>query len=151
MRAVLLLALAGVTSCAQMSGMFRRGPQPDPNVEAQYQRALTLLEPGSSTAALDTATMLLDAYLANAGHIERRNEAGVLRRLAAEAVQLRKVSAALQQERAAETRAKTQTADGAAPKPDSDALKEIQRLKDELAAANAELERIRKRLATPKP
>jgi hypothetical protein len=30
-------------------------------------------------------------------------------------------------------------------------VKEVQRLKEELAKANAELERIKKRLATPKP
>ena len=34
---------------------------------------------------------------------------------------------------------------------DEDMVKEIQRLKDELAKANDELERIKKRLASPKP
>jgi hypothetical protein len=34
---------------------------------------------------------------------------------------------------------------------DEEMVKEIQRLKDELAKANDELERIKKRLATPKP
>jgi len=40
----------------------------------------------------------------------------------------------------------------AAPKrSDDEAVKEIQRLKDELAKANEELDRIKKRLAAPKP
>jgi hypothetical protein len=91
----------------------------------------------------------LDAYLANAGHVERRADATALRRLAGEAIQLSQVAAALQRERAA-TETKTKASDAPA-RVDSDALKEIQRLKDELAAANAELERIKKRLATQKP
>ena len=38
-----------------------------------------------------------------------------------------------------------------AKKSDDEAVKEIQRLKDELAKANEELDRIKKRLAAPKP
>ena len=99
---------------------------------------------------LDSAVNLLDAYLAHAGHVERRAEATVVRRLAGDAIQLSKVAAALQQERADRTKAAEPTAAAPAARSD-DSVKEIQRLKDELAAANAELERIRKRLATQKP
>ena len=98
-----------------------------------------------------SAANLLDAYLAYAGHVERRGEPTVVRRLAGDAIQLSKVAAALQQERA-ESRTKAAEPTAAAPGARSDdSVKEIQRLKDELAAANAELERIRKRLATQKP
>ena len=146
MNRLVLIALLGVGACAPASHMFGRGPRPNENVEAQYTRAMTLLAPGASLAALDSATLLLDAYLAHSGYIAHRSEAAVMRRLAGDAVQLSKVATALQQERAAD-RTKTD----APARSDGDSLKEIQRLKDELAAANAELERIRKRLATQKP
>lgn len=150
-RFALFLLAAGITACAPMSRMFDRGPRPDPNVESQYHRAIGYLEPGSTTAALDSAIRFLDGYLAHAGYIERRSEAQILKRLASDAIQLSRVAAALQQERAANSE-RTKAGDtAAAPKSDTDSLKEIQRLKDELAAANAELERIRKRLATQKP
>ena len=150
MRAVVLLSIVAVSACSS-PGMFRRGPTPNDGVEAQYARALTLLGPSASGAAMDTALTLLDAYLAHDGYLTRRADAVALRRLAADAVQLARVSALLQQERA-ETDARPKASDGTpAPKTDTDSVKEIQRLKDALAAANAELERIRKRLATQKP
>jgi hypothetical protein len=142
---IALLILVG--ACAPVT--FQRGPKPDPNVEGQFTRALTLLEPGASAAAMDTATNLLDAYLAHGGYVARRPEAVALRRLATDAIQLSKVASALQQERA-DNRSKASDAP-AAQRTDNDSLKEIQRLKDELAEANAELERIKKRLATQKP
>lgn len=148
-RALMLAAVLALPACTSNSHLFRRGPKPNVNVEAQYTRALQMLAPGASVATLDSAVNLLDAYLAHAGHIERRGEATVVRRLAGDAIQLSKVATALQQERADRTKAAEPTAAPAARSDDS--VKEIQRLKDELAAANAELERIRKRLATQKP
>ena len=150
-RALTLVTLLALTACTSNSHLFRRGPKPNVNVESQYTRAMQMLAPGASIVALDSAVNLLDAYLAYAGHIERRGEATVVRRLAGDAIQLSKVAAALQQERA-ENRTKAAEPTAAAPAArNDDSVKEIQRLKDELAAANAELERIRKRLATQKP
>ncbi len=147
-RATILAVLLLATACAP-GRMFNRAPQPNDNVESQFTRALALLEPGSNLAAIDTAAMLLDAYLAHSGHTTRRAEAVVLRRLAGDEWQLARVATALQLEGAADNRAKSTDAPPA--RTDNDSLKEIQRLKDELAAANAELERIKKRLATQKP
>jgi hypothetical protein len=46
----------------------------------------------------------------------------------------------------------TATSPSPAPRPDTGAKdEEIARLREELSKANAELERIRRRLATPKP
>jgi hypothetical protein len=149
-RALLIPLVALLAACAPVSQLFQRGPRPDPNVEAQYARALALLEPGATRAAMDTAVVFLDAYLAHAGHVERRPDANALRRLALDAIQLARVAEALQQERAAAADVRTKSGEPAAP-GDGDSLREIQRLKEELAAANAELERIRKRLATQKP
>lgn len=148
-RALMLVAVLALPACTSNSHLFRRGPKPNVNVEAQYTRAMQMLAPGASVVTLDSAVNLLDAYLAYAGHVERRAEAAVVRRLAGDAIQLSKVAAALQQERADRTKADPTAAAPAARSDDS--VKEIQRLKDELAAANAELERIRKRLATQKP
>ena len=145
MKIATLVLVAALAAC---TNAFQRGPQPDPNVEALFARSLSLLEVGRPAASLDTAAALLDTYLAHAGHVTRRSEATALRRLTGEAIQLSKVAAALQQERAEN---RTKTSDGSAARSDNDSLKEIQRLKDELAEANAELERIKKRLATQKP
>lgn len=151
-RALMLVTVLVLSACTSNSHLFRRGPKPDVNVEAQYARAMQMLAPGANLATLDSAVNLLDAYLAHAGHIERRGEATVVRRLAGDAVQLSKVAAALQQERAeSRTKAADPTSSAAPAARSDDSVKEIQRLKDELAAANAELERIRKRLATQKP
>ena len=149
-RALMLVTVLVLSACTSNSHLFRRGPKPNVNVEAQYTRAMQMLAPGANVATLDSAVHLLDAYLAHAGHVERRGEATVVRRLAGDAIQLSKVAAALQQERADRTKAAEPTAAATAARSD-DSVKEIQRLKDELAAANAELERIRKRLATQKP
>ena len=148
MRLAPLGLLVLLVACGPTGRLFQRGPQPDANVEAQFNRALTLLETSAPTAALDSATALLDAYLAHGGYIARRPEATVLRRLAGDAIQLSIVASALQDERA-DNRAKS--SDAPAARSDGDSLKEIQRLKDALAEANAELERIKKRLATQKP
>lgn len=147
-RGLALIALLALTGCASTSHLLARGPRPDPNVEAQYTRAMALLAPGSSLAALDSAVSLLDAYLAHEGHLDKRVDAAVVRRLAGDAIQLSRVANALQQERA-DNRAKS--GETAPARADNDSVREIQRLKEELAAANAELERIRKRLATQKP
>jgi hypothetical protein len=142
------LLLAIIVSACGPTSLFHRGPRPDANVEAQFTRALELFGPTANIGALDTATALLDAYLAHGGHVARRPEAVALRRLAGDAMQLLRVASALQQER---TDNRTKTGETAPARQDNDSLKEIQRLKDELAAANAELERIKKRLATQKP
>lgn len=148
MRAGLLLAALLLSGSCTRSALFHAGPSPDSQVEWHYTRALELLAPSANPARLDSAVTLLDAYLTYGDSVQRRAEATVLRRLASDAIQLAKVSEALVRERSTE---KGRSTDPAQQRPDADALREIQRLKDELAAANAELERIRKRLGAQKP
>ena len=150
MRIAAWAALALLTGCTGPT-LIRSGPKPNENVEQQYVRAVAHLDPGNRQGSLDSAVTFLDAYLAYAGHIEHRTEAAAMRRLAGSALQLARVEAALQQARASATETRGRTGDTAAKGSDEDSLKEIARLRDELAAANAELERIKKRLATPKP
>lgn len=136
-----------VAACAP-GQLFRRGPSPNANVEAEYAKALWHLDPAHAGGSLDTAIIFLDAYLAYAGYVQHRPEAAALRRLAGEASELARVEAALREARATGQTGRTGTEPA---ERTEEAVREIQRLRDELAKANAELERIRKRLATPKP
>jgi capsule polysaccharide export protein KpsE/RkpR len=125
--------------------MFHSQP---PAADSLYWQAVENLDVSNKSGTLDTAIAKLDAYLASPGKLPHAKEAQVLRSLARNAQQLARVEATLQQARAnaAENRPR-ETSDSKAR--DDESLKEIQRLKDELAAANAELERIKKRLAAP--
>lgn len=128
--------------------MFRRGaPEPAPS-DSLYWKALLHLDALNQKGSTDSAIKYLDGYLARDTTQKHRLEALVLRRLARDAMQLARVEAALQQAKSTEP---AKSGDAPAPRRDEEMVKEIQRLKDELAKANAELERIKKRLATPKP
>ena len=116
-------------------------------LETAYWRALLKLDPMSRTDSLKPAMALLDAYLADERPRQHAFEAAILRRVATHLETLAAramVAAAVPQREVVST-----------PKPeiktvtDPAAEAEIKRLKDELAKANAELERIRKRLIRP--
>jgi hypothetical protein len=105
-------------------------------VEVPYWRAVLKLDPGNPAASHE-ALQLLDAYLADTSFRAHRTEATTFRRL----------QAALEQRTAA------LAAQVAAPPPRADDKArddENQRLRDELAKANAELTRIKRRLIRPK-
>ena len=115
--------------------------------EALFSSALADIVDESNPAHLDSATAKLDRYLASDDHPDREREATALLQLAHDAQRLARIQSALLQAKAtADEKAKDAT-----KRSDDDALKEIQRLRDELAKANEELERIKKRLAAPKP
>lgn len=149
MRWIVLGVLAlSVAACGRLSIRMNRDPKPNPHIEQLYVRGLSQLDPESTGGSVDSAAGLLDAYLAYDGFAARRAEARALRKLIDDALQLAKVEGAL---RRAISDTASRSASPDAPSRDSAALREIERLKDELAKANAELERIRKRLAAPKP
>jgi hypothetical protein len=108
--------------------------------EATYWRAMYKLDPSNPNASPREAGLLLDAYVANAV-APHRTEAFTLRRIAA-VLEGRTTPAPTQASIVRTAPVDTQAADKA--KDD-----ELARLRDELAKANAELERIRKRLAQP--
>jgi hypothetical protein len=118
-------------------------------LESLYWRAVTQLDTASTPAGLSGAVSLLDGYLAST-RIEHRAEASVMRRYAIAAQQLARAEGTVTT-RPVEGEQRTDATKRAEPESrrEEDA-REIQRLKDELAKANAELERIRKRLANPK-
>ncbi|MEO8622693.1 MAG: hypothetical protein ABI625_16600 [bacterium] len=105
--------------------------------ESMYWRAIYKLDPSNATGAPHDAGVLLDGYLASGAAVHR-----------SEAQTLKRVAAALDTHPAATS--------VIAPKVEMVKIDdrarddEVQRLKDELAKSNAELERIKRRLA-PKP
>jgi outer membrane protein assembly factor BamD (BamD/ComL family) len=106
-------------------------------VEAMYWRAIYQLDPANTAVSMRDATALLDSYIAAPGASRR-----------AEAVALRRVLTALDATKAtAAIPVPAKSVD--APATDKAKDDEIARLKDELAKANAELERIKRRLAKP--
>lgn len=120
-----------------------RYPASGDAAEANFWRALYKLDPANASGTSRDAGALLDSYLASPA-IARRTEALTLRRLVT----------VLESRSPAST---TAGPSGMLAKSElskaEDSVKdaEIVRLKEELARANAELERIRRRLAQPKP
>jgi outer membrane protein assembly factor BamD (BamD/ComL family) len=126
-------------------------------LETAYWRALFKMDPTNAHVSMAMASSALDAYLANNGPRDHVAEATVLRRIAGQLDALSRLAAsAMTQAKDASSvaaNAKAQVADANAradAKPETPASDaEIKRLKDELAKANAELDRIRKRLSIP--
>jgi len=122
--------------------------QPDApeRVEVGFWRALFKLDPANPTATPRDAIALLDAYLASRQVVAHRGAATSLRRIAVALDRPPTVVVASPAPTAPSTRpeARPET------RPDTNA-DEVQRLRDELAKANAELERIKRRLAQPSP
>ena len=104
--------------------------------EVPYWRAVLKLDP-ANPAGIRESIGLLEAYLANAPTGVHRVEAETLRRLALALEQRNAALAAIPP--------------AVVPRPDDKAREEeMQRLRDELAAANAELDRIRRRVSRPR-
>jgi hypothetical protein len=115
----------------------QRYPGSPEAAEVPYWRALLKLDPNNATALRESMT-LIESYLANAPAGTHRVEAGTFRRL----------GLALEQRNAAIAAMPTV----AVVRPEDKAREEeLQRLRDELSQANAELARIRRRLTRPRP
>ena len=118
-------------------------------VETAYWRAVFKLDPSNQTASPRDAIALLDAYLSTGAPVAHPASAMSLRRSALALTRAATVASA-------PPAAAAPPAVSADPRPDSkpsDKARddEVQRLKEELAKANAELERIKKRLSQPNP
>jgi hypothetical protein len=109
-------------------------------VETAFWRAVFKLDTANQTGSRRDALALLDGYLTAPTAVAHRGAALALRRAASE----RPVVVA--------PGPTTPATPSTAPSPRSEAnAEEVQRLREELAKANAELERIRKRLSQPNP
>jgi signal transduction protein with GAF and PtsI domain len=121
-------------------------------MEAHYWLALYALDPDNEGADLDTAATELNEYLAASGPRDHVAEAMSLSRVAVALRSLtRETNAAVNRARAsgaAAAAANGHATDVSADRPDSTSSSdaEVRRLREQLAKANAELERIRKRL-----
>lgn len=166
MKVVVMGAMLLLGACVHGSTLLQRR---EPAEEALYRRALVYLDPSNERGSIDSAAVLLDRYLAANATRAHVPEALALRRLIDAAQELARVEVVLHQslvevrraedeKREADDKRDTVTKRDTArrapqshARPSAEAAREIQRLREELREANAELERIRKRLATPAP
>jgi hypothetical protein len=121
----------------ELAAFAQRFPGSPEASEVTYWRALLKLDPNNAPAVRE-AIMMLESYLASAPAGTHRVEAGMLRRLGLALEQRNTALAAI-------------PAVPAVRPEDKARDEEIARLRDELNKANAELARIRRRLARPRP
>lgn len=141
-----------------LAGYAARNPGTPEALETVYWRALFKLDPSNRGASVTQAIASLDGYLADNRPRQHVVEAATLRRTAAQIDALNKLAANASAQARDAANARTVAADAKADAKAVDATAsatvdakdaEIKRLKDDLAKANAELERIRKRLGQP--
>ncbi|HEY4306482.1 MAG TPA: hypothetical protein VGM82_18550 [Gemmatimonadaceae bacterium] len=141
-----------------------RHPGTHETLETSYWRALFKVDPTTGNALGAQALPLLDAYLRDPRPRDHIIEAQTLRRTVAQidalnqaaataSLQAKDAAAAAANAKnlAADAKADANKADATANAAAADKDAEIKKLKDDLAKANAELDRIRKRLASPPP
>jgi hypothetical protein len=130
-----------------------RFPNTPEATETLYWRALYRLDPANRDGSVSTGLASLDAYLRADAGTAHRIEAETLQRLGKSLEALSRAVAANGGVNSAGTTASPTAAGSASADRAAAELKardtEIQRLKDELAKANDELERIKRRLMTP--
>jgi hypothetical protein len=141
-----------------------RHPGTHETLETAYWRAVFKADPSNAASSPPMALASLDGYLRDPRPRDHVLEAQTLRRTvaqidalnrAAEAASVRAQSANNEAANAkaaiADAKETANKADANASAAAADKDNEIKRLKDELAKANAELDRIRKRLGAPPP
>lgn len=109
--------------------------------DARYWRALYRADPDNETASARDATAVVDSALALPLDSAQRSNFLALRRIAV----------AMELAGAPEPAARSNGGQSSTKPDDRPPSDEVQQLKSELAKANAELERIKKRVAQPKP
>jgi hypothetical protein len=143
-----------------LAAFATRYPGSSQALETDYWRSVYRLDPGNRDLSIEVAMVSLDGYLADTRVHEHTAEARTLRRIAGELDRLNRLAGnALTQQNKDASAVPSARVGGNDPttqpaKPSADAqaaADEIKRLKEELAKANAELERIRRRLAQPPP
>jgi hypothetical protein len=152
------------TADSILAGYAMRHPGTHETLETAYWRALFKSDPSNGSTSTAQALAALDGYLRDPRPRDHILEAQTLRRSvaqidalnrAADAASAREKDAASQaanaKAAAADAKENANKADANANAAAADKDAEIKRLKDDLAKANAELDRIRKRLASPPP
>ena len=143
------------SALAQFAAAYPGTPE---TLETAYWRALYRMDPSNHAESMTAAMAALDGYLADHRPRPHVAEARTLRRLAGQIDGLNHLAATtIAEPKEVATAPAPKAAAGdlrgdAAKSADTQANEaEIKRLKDELAKANAELERIKRRLSQPPP
>jgi len=119
----------------------RAGSTPEAR-EIAFWRALYMVDPANKTSSLSDGIRALDIYINTNSVSWYRPQAEVLRRMALTQQALRQAQSAAPRVNGRDTVFVSR---------ENSREDEIAQLKDQLAKANAELERIKKRLANPSP
>ena len=117
-----------------LADFARTYPDAPQGAESGYWRAVYKLDPANPGANTRDALAGFDAYLARSGNVLHRGEATTLRRLAQQLLALDRALVAKD-----------------APAPEAPRDEEVRKLREELQSTKDELERIKRRLAAPKP
>lgn len=147
------------TADTTLADFAKRYPSSREALETSYWRAIYELDPSNREQSISAAIASLDRYLADTRYRDHLLEARSLRRVAGQLDAMNRLAAnAIAQANDASaaaarapTDARAEPKSGAPETSPTASDAEIKRLKDELAKANAELERIRRRLAQPPP
>jgi hypothetical protein len=119
-------------------------------LEAEFWQGVFRLDPSNRTGSMSSGLAALDAYLADPRPHDHASEALTLRRVAAQLDAANRLAASATIAAHEATAPNRSTAESRPDQRSADAsADEIKRLKEELAKANAELERIKRRLAQP--
>ena len=121
-----------------------RNPGSEGALESAYWRGVIALEPSNRDGSPQIAAALFETYSRAGGHLAHGLEAGILHDIA---VRLQAAGSPAVAVASPAPGASAAAASGASDLKAKDT--EIQRLKDELAKANDELERIKRRLTAP--
>jgi hypothetical protein len=135
---------------AALDAFAARHPQTRAAAEARYWWALVRLQPGNRAADVGPALAVLEAYRIGDPLAPRAVEASLLRALVAQQDSLR-LALSLERAAAAAAAGAAQTARAAFVPRDSLRARdeELARVRAEAAEAQAELERVRRRIAAP--
>ena len=119
---------------------------------ATVRRAIYMADPANQTSTAHAATALLDSALATSLDSASRADVRSARRITS-ALERSAAAASSGSNASSSGNVSASSSDASAARPEDTKARddEIQRLKNELAKANAELERIKKRVAQPKP
>ena len=119
---------------------------------ATVHRAIYMSDPANQTSTAHAATALLDSALATSLDSASRADVRAVRRITL-ALERAATLSANAGNASTSGNVSSSTPDNSASRTDDSKARdeEVQRLKNELAKANAELERIKKRVAQPKP
>lgn len=131
-----------------LAAYTKRHPDASQAAEALYWQGLFRLDPGNPNRSIDAGIGALDQYLAGPPTRAHWREATTVRRLAQQLDTATKLAAATATTQVADDHASPSGAGSDDAKSKDD---EITRLRNELAKANEELDRIKKRLSAPRP